>query len=120
MADVLSVFGGDLAISATGDLQTVEGDSLTRQRIILRMLTNQGDYLWHLDYGAGLGGYVGSPDTLQGILSVARAQIHLEASVAKSPPPSITASVQSNNTVLLSVLYSGESSGQTSTLTVTV
>src|SRR5260370_37518584 len=56
---------GDLmvcrGIEPTGSLTpssaTVEGE----QRVLRRLLTSPGSYIWHLEYGAGLPAYVGQP-----------------------------------------------------------
>ncbi|MEE3500197.1 hypothetical protein [Acidiphilium acidophilum] len=54
MADAGLVFGGDLAIDAGGDLALAAGSALTEQRVLRRLLTNPGDYIWQLSFGAGL------------------------------------------------------------------
>ena len=48
MADISHTFGADLSLSATGDLLCVTGDTLTQQRVLRRLLTNAGDYIWQL------------------------------------------------------------------------
>ena len=54
MPDINHLWGNDLAFSATGDLATADVPTLTQQRVLRRLLTNPGDYIWELDYGAGL------------------------------------------------------------------
>ena len=64
----------------TGDLAG-DGAALTQQRVLRRLLTNPGDYIWQLGYGAGLGQFVGRPGVPAAIAGVAGAQILLEAAV---------------------------------------
>lgn len=59
MQDLAHYFGNDLSVSAAGDLLAVDGDTKTQQRILRRLLTNPGDMMFHPDYGAGLGQWVG-------------------------------------------------------------
>jgi len=117
MADLSLEFGGDLAVSATGDLLLNDGPELTQQRVLRRLLTNPGDYIWQLNYGAGLGQYVGQPGAPAAIAGVARTQILLEAAVAATPAPSVTVAAQANGTVNLSLSYTDAAAGETSALT---
>nr|WP_294915960.1 phage tail protein [uncultured Neokomagataea sp.] len=52
------ICGRDLQVSGTG-LSFVSGVEATKQRILRRLLTNAGGYIWHADYGAGLPQMVG-------------------------------------------------------------
>ena len=79
MADLCHWITGDLAVSPTGDLLTVTGDTHVQQRILRRLLTVPSSYIWQLDYGAGLEVYVGQTLNLSGIEGVIRAQLTLEA-----------------------------------------
>ncbi len=54
MADLNSPWGGDLQISATGDLALIDGLGRSEQRIIRRLFTNLGAYIWHPEYGASI------------------------------------------------------------------
>ncbi len=117
MADLSLQFGGDLAVSATGDLLLNDGPELTQQRVLRRLLTNPGDYIWQLNYGAGLGQYVGQPGAPAAIAGVARTQILLEAAVAAAPAPSVAVTAQADGTVNLSLSYTDAAAGETSALT---
>jgi len=88
--DLNQQFGGDLQISATGDLALVDGDNEVQQRILRRLLTNLKAYLWHLDYGAGLAGFVGTTTDSAAIQGAVISQLQLEDGVAKSPNPMVT------------------------------
>lgn len=99
--DVYHYFGNDIATSATGDLQVVDGTLKSQQRILRRLLTNPGTYIYHPNYGAGLPRYIGQALTTakyQEIKGVIISQIFLEPSVSKNPAPVITLS--SNQTTL--------------------
>jgi hypothetical protein len=117
MADLALQFGGDLAVGPTGDLVVAEGPLLTQQRVLRRLLTNPGDYIWQLSYGAGLGQFVGQPGAPAAIAGVARTQLLREASVATTPAPVISAAVTNDETVTLSLSYADAANGQSSVLT---
>lgn len=91
MNDLYQFYGNDILVSATGDLAPVEGSTKGQQRILRRLLTNPGDYLWHPDYGAGLPSFVGKAIDMRKVVAVIRGQILLEDSVAKQPEPQISA-----------------------------
>jgi hypothetical protein len=116
MADLALLFGGDLSVGPTGDIALADGPSLTQQRVLRRLLTNAGDYIWQLTYGAGLGQFVGQPGATAAIQAVARAQMLRETAVAASPAPVISASAGSDGTVSLSVQYADSASQQTNSL----
>lgn len=91
--DLSLTFGGDFAVSQKGDLLLTNDTEQTKQRIIRRMLTVPGAYIWHTNYGAGLQRYIGQVLTnakLQEIKALITEQIFLEDAVAKSPQPDIT------------------------------
>lgn len=89
--DINHYFSSDVIISGTGDLSTVGGTTETQQRILRRLLTNPGDYLWHPEYGAGVGQYVGKTTAeLQPLKAMIISQVLLEKAVAASPAPVVT------------------------------
>lgn len=110
MADLAHGFGTDLAIGPTGDLALSDGVELTRERVLRRLLTNPGDYLWHLDYGAGLGRFVGEPAGAARIQAVVRGQIFREAGVARAPEPVVEAREDHAGGLAVQVRY-GDASG---------
>lgn len=97
--DIYHYFGNDIAVNVKGDLQTVDGVIKGQQRILRRLLTSPGSYIWHLTYGAGLQRYVGQTLTtarykeIQGLIT---SQIFLEACVARTPQPIILLSATFN------------------------
>jgi hypothetical protein len=90
MGDVSHVWGSDLSVGPKGDLALVKGEELGQQRILRRLLTNPGNYIWHLDYGAGLGTFVGKTVSTSQIAAVIKGQVFMENCVAKSPEPQVT------------------------------
>ena len=88
--DLSHDWGGDLALSPTGDLLVVDGSERTRQRVLRRLLTNAGDYIWHMAYGAGLPSKVGDTVDVPGSVGLVRRQMLQEQGVASDPPPTVT------------------------------
>ena len=116
MADISHTFGGDLSLSATGDLLCEDGDTLTQQRVLRRLLTNAGDYIWQLPYGAGLGQMVGLPAKQAAIENIIRSQIFAENAVAQVPAPVVTTTVNTDGTVNVKIIYADAVTGASSTL----
>lgn len=120
MADLSHIYGGDLSIAAGGDLATVDAAALGQQRVLRRLLTNPGDYLWNPGYGAGLGRFVGRPVNVARIRSVIRSQIFQEQAVARTPEPGIDVSARPDGAVTVAIAYADAATGATQTLTFTV
>lgn len=120
MPDIWHQFGSDLLASPAGDLATVDGTLLGQQRVLRRLLTNPGDYIWQLDYGAGLAQFIGQPVDVARIQGVIRSQIFLESAVARSPEPQITVQAVATGEVFVTVLYTDAPSGQPQVLSFSV
>lgn len=115
MPDLNHLWGQDLSISASGDIAIVDGDAMTTQRILRRLMTGAGDYIWNLTYGAGVPGRVGNVVDIALISSVIRSQIALEAAVARTPAPIITVTSILNG-VSVYIKFWSASTGQEKTL----
>jgi len=89
MPDVSHVYGQDLVVSANGDLLTAATVNLSQQRVLRRLFTNPADYIWQPSYGAGLPQKIGSPFDEASIESIVTAQMFLEDSVVRDPPPDV-------------------------------
>jgi len=113
--DLDHFWGNDLSGSATGDILLVDGDDLTTQRIIRRLMTAVQGYIWHLDYGAGVPAQIGSPLNLDLVRSIIRGQMALEASVARTPATTITVTEILNGVSVYILFYSAKT-GQQATL----
>ncbi len=120
MADAWQVFGGDFSVSATGDLAVADGAVLGQQRVLRRLLTSPGDYLWQLDYGAGLGRFVGETVDVARIEAVIRGQMFKEAAVARQPEPVVEVSADALGRVYVQVRYADAASGATQMLSFSV
>lgn len=123
MADISHQWGSDLMVGPTGDLATSDGAQLGQQRLLRRLLTNAGEYIWHPDYGAGLGQFIGQPGDTFRIRAVVRAQMLKEAAVARSPEPVIDVQLSpagAAGTVYVHIRYVDAPSGQTQILSFNV
>ena len=120
MADVAHVMGQDLQLGSTGDLTVVDGDMETQQRILHRLLTSMGTYIWQLSYGAGLPALVGSVASRQQIAAIIRAQMAYEASVASSPEPQVVLTSGTITEVSATITYPDSISGRLQTLTLPI
>lgn len=90
LADVAHWYGGDLSTSAQGDLAVVTGTIRGQQRVLRRLLTNPGGYIWEPTYGAGLAQAVGRIIDVPKLQALCVAQMLLEVVVAPSPVPTAT------------------------------
>ncbi|MEB0078001.1 phage tail protein [Pseudomonas sp. CCI3.2] len=115
MNDLNHYVGGDLSLTPTGSLSLAFGMERGKQRILRRLITNPGDYLFHTDYGAGLGRYVGALINIPEVIALIRGQILLESCVARTPAPVIRVSAQ-NDTLAVSISYTDAPLGEPVTL----
>ena len=120
MPDFSQQYGADLTVAAAGDVALADGTLLGQQRVLRRLLTNPGDYLWNPAYGAGLGQFVGQPVRAARIRSVVRSQIFQEQAVARTPEPVIDVSGDATGAVNVAIRYADATTGATQTLTFTV
>jgi phage baseplate assembly protein W len=120
MAELWHQFGSDLMVGATGDVAAVTGALEGQQRVLRRLLTNPGDYIWQPGYGAGLGQFVGSPASTTQITAVVRSQIFKEAAVARTPEPTIEVTADAGGSVYVHIRYADAASGTTQILSFSV
>jgi hypothetical protein len=95
LADFDHFYGGDLAVTASGDIAVATKQQRTIQRIIRRLLTSKttsssSAYPWQPKYGVGLGERVGEALDIRAIRGDVRAQMRLESSVQQVPAPKVT------------------------------
>ena len=109
MSDLHHAWGGDLSAGLTGDLAAVSGPALGTERVLRRLLTNPGDYLWQPGYGAGLARFVGQP-----------AQMLREAAVAPEPEPVIEVQSDPGGTLSVSVRYADAETADARTITLQI
>jgi len=87
--DLYHYIGSDLSTSSSGDLLSVSDTVLGQQRVLRRLLTNPGDYLFHPDYGAGIAQYIGQLADIPKITALIQGQLFLEEAVSRSSQPVI-------------------------------
>jgi phage baseplate assembly protein W len=116
MADLSHQFGSDLTIGPTGDLAYVTATQLGQQRVLKRLLTNPGDYIWQPDYGAGLAQFIGQPAQANQIRAVLRSQVFKEPVVARTPEPVIDVQFDDTGTFSVQLRYADAATGQTQVL----
>lgn len=89
MIAIICEWCGDLSVGPSGDIAVASIESNAQQRVIRRLLTNAGDYIWHTDYGAGLGSYVGRTYSPSSIEATILNQLQLEPVVDSIPVPTV-------------------------------
>ena len=109
--DLWHEFGADLQVSASGDILLANGNTAVQQRVLRRLLTNQGQYIWQLAYGAGLRQRVGQDTNLTVIQNIVRSQIFAEADVAQVPAPVISATRDATGNVSVTITYTDATTG---------
>ena len=119
MPDLSHQWGSDLSTGPTGDIATAMGPVLGQQRLLRRLLTNPGEYIWQLSYGAGLAQFIGQPVDPLRIRAVIRSQMFNEPAVARSPEPVIDVQLPlggASGAVYVHIRYVDAPSGQTQVL----
>jgi hypothetical protein len=118
--DVSLEWGADLSVDAGGDLLLVTGTLQGNQRVLRRLLTNPGDYLWSLGYGGGLALSIGQPLDTATIEAVIRQQLHQETLVSSSPSPviNVRAINSGNGSFRADLIYTEATSGESSKLSI--
>lgn len=109
--DISHDWGNDIVVSASGDLRLASDTTRGQQRVLRRLLTNPGDYVFHPEYGAGLSAKVGSLATPDELIALIRGQVLMEDAVAASPQPVVTV-MRITNGVSVQVNYNDASTGK--------
>lgn len=120
MADLAHWFGNDLTVAASGDLLSVDEPTRSEQRLVRRLLTPPGAYIWHPAYGAGLAQYIGQPAAAKTIQAIIRAQMRLESAVASSPAPQIAVTSYATGVMTVAIIYWNNNTGSLRTLSFNV
>ena len=113
--DLSQYMGADLSPSSTGDLQSCTNSLRSQQRVLRRLLTNPGDYIFQLDYGTGLAKYIGQTTNIPEITALIKGQLFLEDSVGQSPEPIINVTPINGGItggISVEILYSDAATGQ--------
>lgn len=120
MSDLHLDWAGDLASSETGDLVTVGRPALGTERVLRRLLTNPGAYLWHPTYGAGLARFVGQPIDVAGVQALIRSQMLLEPAVAADPEPVVTVQADVGGSLFVQVRYADADTAAAQTVNIEI
>jgi hypothetical protein len=123
MIDISHEWGEDLRLSASGDLLTSAQHETTRQKLVRRLLTNPGDDLWNLEFGLGLGYYVGRTIDVREIEAKVRSQLSREPNVAAIPPARVEVEsdgVEPGGRCVLRISYVDKSTGSAKTATLSL
>jgi phage baseplate assembly protein W len=115
MPDIAHYFSSDLGLGATGGLQVASGSLESQQRILRRLMTNPGDYIWEPEYGAGLPRFIGAKLDLPALTALIRSQMYLEASVQQQPEPQVTVTPLLNG-IYARIVYVEAETGRTEVL----
>lgn len=118
-SDLNLYVGGDLVASATGDLQAVTTQRRGEQRVLRRLLTNAGEYIFHTDFGAGLPREVGNVRDLAKVKAKILSQLLLDDAVAQRPAPVITVRPISGG-LSIAIQYTDANTQQASSLSFNV
>ncbi len=118
MSDLHHAWAGDLSAGPTGDFVTVSGPALGTQRVLRRLLTNPGEYIWQPGYGAGLARFVGEPADPAAIRAVIRMQMLLEPAVARVPEPVIDVQSDPGGTLSVQIRYADADTAEARTLSI--
>ncbi|MBV1838616.1 phage tail protein [Acetobacter estunensis] len=116
MSDISHVVGADISVSDSGDLLVASNADLGNQRVLRRLCTNVGDYIFSLEYGAGLPGRVGGTDTQADIEAIVLQQMTLESSVSQTQTPSVALTTPALGTRRISISYISTATGETSSV----
>ena len=119
MSELNHYFGGDVSVNNTGDLLSIAGTTRSQQRLLRRLLTNQGAYIFHSDYGAGLPAKVGDTLDIPKLRALIRGQVQLEDSIAKTPEALISLSAIANG-VTVNIKYTDVVTSNVTTLSFNV
>jgi hypothetical protein len=91
--------------------------------VLRRLLTNPGDYIWQLDYGAGLARFVGATASAAHAEAIVRSQLLKEDSVSRTPDATVEVRRKAPGPLGLTVLdirYVDATDGQTQLITAPV
>ncbi|MBO1360768.1 MULTISPECIES: phage tail protein [Acetobacter] len=113
MPDAYHVPGSDLTLGSSGDIAVASGVDASNQRILRRLATNAGDYIFSLAYGAGLPGRVGGSDVPADLETLISQQILLEASVSSTPAPIVSVTRSGQSITRISITYRNTETGDT-------
>lgn len=120
MSDASLVWRGDLSANPVGDIATCSHSELSQQRLLRRLLTNAGDYLWYPEYGAGLAQFIGLPCDTSAIKARIRSQIFADGTILTTPEPIIDVQNSADGSIYVQIRYIEMDSGVVQTVSFAV
>jgi hypothetical protein len=115
MADIAHYWGQDISSDDSGDFLLATGVAYANQRVLRRLLTSPGEYVWHAGYGAGLPKEIGHLVDSRRIEGLIREHLALEAVVSRDPLPTVSVT-QLQGGVFVQIGYTEAVSQQRSSL----
>lgn len=112
MSALSHVVGGDLLLDATGSLAVVTGPDETTQRLIRRLCTPQGGYIWQPDFGCGLPQMVGTPMDETYARGLILQQLALDSGVDHTQPVSVVFTSPNVGTYVCTIGYVAAITGE--------
>lgn len=115
LCDIDHTYGGDIGVTATGDIALVSKSDRTIERIIRRLLTvptnakNGSSYPWRPKFGLGLGARIGEALDIRGLQAAARSQMLKERTVQKIPAPVVTVTPLGQIGATIDIVYTDNS-----------
>jgi hypothetical protein len=116
LSDIDHYWGSDISSTPAGDLAVVQTTKRGVQRVLRRLMTNPGEYIFHPTYGAGLPRKIGKLVNIPEITALIRSQMLLESVVARSPAPIVNVSIIPNSLgggIAVAATYTDAYTGQT-------
>lgn len=110
--DASHTFGNDLSLSASGDLASVSGKVEGQQRVLRRVLTLPGNYIWQPTYGGGAPALIGQTINTKSIEATMLSQMLQEDAVSQNPPPSVVVTQPEINAAQVNISYQDAQTGE--------
>lgn len=104
LTDAGQLWGADLRLSPTGDLAMVSGADRSKERVLRRLLTNPGDYLFSMPYGGGVPAQIGEIADNAKITGNIQGQMKIEPSVSQAVAPTVVVA-ETDKGVAVSISY---------------
>jgi len=100
--DIHHIIGSDILLDKSNDLSFVFDTNETNQRIMRRLFTNKGTYIWNAKWGGSIPWKIGemlSLEVYREIVNEVTAAVLEDDDVAKDPPPEIKIETTSNGLI---------------------
>jgi len=100
--DIDHTNGSDLKLNSSNDLAFVFDTDETNQRIMRRLFTNKGSYIWNPTWGASIPWKIGEPLSVEEYTQIKNdvtAAVLEDDNVAHDPAPEITLEIINNGLV---------------------